>query len=208
MPLNLKAADVLTGLSRCPHCSIAHPNFMVKATTNHFVEGAAGNTLPLVWNIYCCHSCGGGVLIGMDGHHQVWQAHPSQQQAHVDIPEPARAFLQQAMDTLHAPDAASVMAGSAVDAMLKHLKLTDGSLYSRIDRAVEDHTITKAMGDWAHEVRLGSNRPRHADKEKPHVLPEEAKQSVQFAEALGYFLFVLSARIERGTKDAKSASKA
>ena len=68
------------------------------------------------------------------------------------------------------------------------------------------HTITKAMGDWAHEVRLGSNRPRHADHEMPHVSPAEAKQSVRFAEALGYFLFVLTAQIKRGTEAAKEAS--
>ena len=131
---------------------------------------------------------------------------PISQEAHEDIPEPARRFLQQALETLHAPDAAAVMAGSAVDAMLKKLGLIEGSLYARIDQAVKDHTITAAMGDWAHEVRLGSNRPRHADKEIPHMSPEEARQSVEFAEALANFLFVLAARIERGTDEAKKAS--
>jgi hypothetical protein len=110
-------------------------------------------------------------------------------------------------ETLHAPDAAAVMAGSAVDAMLKALGYDGGSLYSRIDKAVTEQKLTAAMGDWAHEVRLGSNRPRHADKEKPHVNPAEAKQSVEFAEALAHFLFVLSAKIERGKEDAKKASQ-
>ena len=58
---------------------------------------------------------------------------------------------------------------------------------------------------WAHEVRLGSNRPRHADKDRPHVSDEEAQQSVEFAEALGFFLFELTKRIDRGTKAAKEA---
>jgi len=58
------------------------------------------------------------------------------------------------------------------------------------------------MADWAHNVRLGSNRPRRADKDKPHVSPNEAKQSVEFAEALGNFLFVLTARVNRGLKAA------
>jgi hypothetical protein len=62
------------------------------------------------------------------------------------------------------------------------------------------------MGEWAHEVRLGSNRPRHADNETPHVTSEEAKQSVEFADALGYFLFVLSKQVERGTNAAIKAS--
>ena len=62
------------------------------------------------------------------------------------------------------------------------------------------------MGAWAHEVRLVSNDPRHADEDQPHVSPEEAKQSVEFAEALGNFLFVLTKRIERGTKAAREAA--
>lgn len=134
------------------------------------------------------------------------QVFPRGKDAHEDIPETARQFLQQAYETLHAPDAAAVMAGSAVDAMLKELGLKDGSLYSRIDKAVEGHILTKGMGEWAHEVRLGSNRPRHADEERPHVLSEEAAQSVEFAEALGNFLFVLTKRIERGKAAAKATA--
>jgi hypothetical protein len=116
--------------------------------------------------------------------------------------------LQQAFETLHAPDAAAVMAGSAVDAMLKHLNLVDGSVYSRIDEAVRQHILTAAMGEWAHEVRLGSNQPRHADKEDPHVSPKQAQQSVEFAEALGHFLFVLSSRVNKGIADAKNTEQA
>jgi hypothetical protein len=131
---------------------------------------------------------------------------PSAKSAHEDIPEPARTFLQQAYDTLHAPDAAAVMAGSAVDAMLKQLGYSEGNVYDRINKAVEEHKLTQRMGDWAHEVRLGSNRPRHADADKPHTTPDEAMQSVEFAEALGFFLFVLTKRVERGTEAAREAS--
>jgi hypothetical protein len=179
----------------------------LSGSTKKAVQGADTTWPAYVWNLYCCATCGGGVLASIHlGANVVEQIYPTAQEVHEDIPEPARRFLQQAFETLHAPDAAAVMAGSAVDAMLKHLKLTEGSLYARIDQAVQNHTITEAMGDWAHEVRLGSNRPRHADKDRPHVRPDEAKQSVQFAEALGYFLFVLTARIKRGTDEAKKAS--
>jgi uncharacterized protein DUF4145 len=108
------------------------------------------------------------------------------------------------METLHAPDAAAVMAGSAVDAMLKHIKFIEGSVYRRIDEAVSQHILTAAMGEWAHEVRLGSNRPRHADGKDPHVSPQQAQQSVEFAEALGHFLFVLSSRVKKAIEDAKT----
>jgi hypothetical protein len=97
------------------------------------------------------------------------------QRAAAAIPDPAWRYLQQAMETLHAPDAAAVMAGSAVDAMLKQLGLTEGSVYRRIKEAVAKHILTEAMGDWAHEVRLGSNRPRHADAENPHVTPQQSR---------------------------------
>jgi hypothetical protein len=131
---------------------------------------------------------------------------PAPKMAHTDIPEPARTFLQQVYETIHAPGAGAVMAGSAVDSMVKAMGYSEGTLYNRIDKAVEDHALTKDMGEWAHEVRLRSNRPRHSDTARPHVTADEAKQSVEFAEALGSFLFVLSSRIKRGTEDAKKAS--
>ncbi len=208
MNSGLSAGAYLTGLSRCPHCGIAHPNMRGVANTQQPIQPANNKWIARSWLTYCCASCGGGVLISLLPNGHVLEIFPAQQEAHEDIPKPARSFLQQAMETLHAPDAAAVMAGSAVDAMLKQLGFADGSLYSRIDRAVADHRITEAMGAWAHEVRLGSNRPRHADYEKPHVTADEAKQSVQFAEALGYFLFVLTARIERGKNAAIQASAA
>jgi hypothetical protein len=96
------------------------------------------------------------------------------------------------------------MAGSAVDAMLKVKGLKEGTLYSRIDQALAANLLTKGMADWAHSVRLGSNRPRHSDENRPHVSREEAAQSVDFAEALGNFLFVLTARIESGIEAAKT----
>lgn len=142
-----------------------------------------------------------------NGQMPVLELFPDAKRAHDDIPQPARSFLQQAFETLHAPDAAAVMAGSAVDAMLKFHKLVDGSLYARIDEALKQHLLTEGMAKWAHSVRLGSNRPRHADAEKPHVSPDEAKQSVEFAEALGNFLFVLTAKIDRGIKAAEQAEQ-
>ncbi|UXN69921.1 DUF4145 domain-containing protein [Devosia neptuniae] len=128
--------------------------------------------------------------------------YPEPRSAHEDLPPMAKQYLQQAYETLHAPDAAAMVAGSAVDAMLKARGLIDGSLYQRIDEALNQNILTKNMADWAHEVRLGSNRPRHADASGPHVTADEAQQSVNFAEALGNFLFVLTARIERGIEAA------
>ena len=199
--------DQLIGLSRCPHCSIANPTLSrmwAHGGPTPRRDGGQGK----LWGSFLCTSCGSVVTAtGADGGNVivVERTFPEQRTAHSDIPEPARTFLQQAYDTLHAPDAAAVMAGSAVDGMLKAIGLSEGSLYKRIDEALARNLLTQGMAEWAHAVRLGSNRPRHADEEKPHVSPDEAKQSVEFAESLGNFLFVLTSKIETGIKAAKEA---
>jgi hypothetical protein len=196
--------EQLSGLARCPHCNVANPNLMR-------VWGSQGKTvrrdggLQKWWGAFGCASCGS--IVVAKGDHAgaefiIDEIFPRPKSAHEDVPEPARTFLQQAYDTLHAPDAAAVMAGSAVDAMLKAQGLVDGSVYQRIDQALAKNILTEGMAKWAHTVRLGANRPRHSDEKKPHVMPDEARQSVDFAEALGNFLFVLSARVNRGLKKA------
>lgn len=198
----MRLVDNLAGIPRCPHCGVANPQFMRLWIS----EGRVPRSTPgptNYWAIFSCTSCGDCVS-AQGGPNQdsakanVTAIFPEPKKAHKDIPEMARRYLQQAYETLHAPDAAALMAGSAVDAMLKEYDYEEGSLYTRIDKAVNDHLLTDAMGKWAHEVRLESNRPRHADAENPHVSTDEAKQSVEFAEALAYFLFVLKAQIDRG----------
>lgn len=90
--------------------------------------------------------------------------------------------------------------------MLKHVGYKDGSLYNRIDAALKDNVLTNGMAKWAHAVRLDANEVRHADDENPHVSKDEAEQTVEFAEALGSFLFVLTARIDKGIKAAEAAA--
>jgi hypothetical protein len=205
----------LVGVYSCPHCSVANPQLKELWASKEPLYRGDVPVIGRLWATYQCTSCSDVVLVKCawssrtaankpwdDKKYDVDTIYPSAKIAHEDVPEPARTFLQQALDTLHAPDAAAVMAGAAVDAMLKKKGLTEGSLYSRIDKALKDNLLTQGMADWAHSVRLGSNRPRHADEHEPHVVPEQAKQSVEFAEALGNFLFVLTARIERGLKEA------
>ncbi|RNJ44435.1 hypothetical protein B5V01_05995 [Mesorhizobium erdmanii] len=201
--------QVLSGVSRCPHCSIANPLLDVIWASRGPTARSDGRPGEY-WATYRCTTCGAVSTVKasqVGTEFVIDRIFPSAKVAHDDLPEPARTFLQQAFETLHAPDAAAVMAGSAVDGFLKTKGYGKGSLYERIDLALSDNVLTKGMADWAHSVRLGSNRPRHADKEKPHISPEEAEQAVEFAEALGQFLFVLTARIERGIAAAAEAEK-
>jgi len=207
-----KLTEILQGISRCPHCSKSDPTFsrVWESGLTGTPRGDGGN--PQKWAAYRCASCGSvvvacgkpGETIGYSQLPEVDKVFPSTPSVSDEIPELPRKFLAQALDTLHAPDAAALMAGSAVDAMLKHLGYEKGSLYERIDKARDDALLTQGMADWAHSVRLGSNRPRHADKDRPNVSPEEAKRSVTFAQALGDFLFVLSAQIKDAVQHAKN----
>ena len=204
-------SQALTGLRKCPHCSVANPNLVATFWPGQQTPRSDGG-LAYFWGCYRCTSCGSLVTarartIEPQGRCPVSDYYPTSRTAAEDIPQIARTFLQQAFDTLHAPDAAAVMAGSAVDAMLKERGYKEGSLYSRIDQALKDNLLTKGMAEWAHAVRLGSNRPRHADEGNPHVSPDEASQSVEFADALGQFLYVLTAKIDAGVVAAQTATE-
>ena len=102
---------------------------------------------------------------------------PQQGELSDAIPAAARRYLQQAQDSIHAPDGAVMLAASAVDAMLKSKGYDAGRLYSRIRAAADAHLITADMALWSHQVRLEANNPRHADQDEPHVTPAAAAQA-------------------------------
>ena len=109
-------------------------------------------------------------------------------------------YLQQALDSIHAPSGAVMLAASAVDEMLKSHGYKEGSLYARIKQAADDHLITENMKDWADEVRFDSNIERHADATVELATTEDAQRAVNFALALAEYLFVLPHRVEEGRR--------
>jgi hypothetical protein len=156
-----------------------------------------------IWRTYQCKTCGGMVMAvapSVRGFGQLDITHiwPAPQSVNETVPDRARAFLEQAIASVHAPAGAVMLTASSVDAMLKEKGLKQGSLYKRIDTAAEQHLITAEMALWAHEVRLDANEQRHADEDA--VMPNEADASraIEFATALAQFLFVLPARVAQG----------
>ena len=128
----------------------------------------------------------------------VTEYHPRAREVDAALPERARAYLQQALNSLHAPAGAIMLAASSVDSMLKTKGYKEGNLYSRIDKAAADHVITTEMATWAHQVRLDANDQRHADEGVPLPTVEDARRCLDFASALGVFMFVLPAQVQRG----------
>ena len=187
-------------LDSCPYCGVDKPN--VRAHTQYlFTKDHLGQN-PRSWRVYSCARCGGLVLAGgpsvTQGYATVRDLLPEQPSVDNSIPEKARAFLLQSMASLKAPAGAVMLAGSAVDAMMKVKGFKEGNLKSRIDAAAENHLVTQEMAAWAHEVRLDANDQRHADEAAALPTEEDARRTIEFAHALGTFLFALPARVERG----------
>jgi len=213
----VQLANPITDFERCPHCGCFKPTLHLE---HAYVDARAGTGRGLGWAAYRCSGCYGLVAfeapmtIANDVAEYSRQFHQDRVYALRVFPEfgaklsglPPRAgtYLQQALEAINAPDGAVMLAGSAVDAMLKAKGYSDGSVFTRIEKAVENHLLTPAMGEWAHAVRLQANQPRHADDDDPHATTAEARQVIEFARALGDFLFVLPARIEEGKRAAQS----
>ena len=128
-------------LNRCPHCNVDRP--LLGKAWDHQTNNYAQNHLRY-WAIYQCNRCGGCILCASNHNGgPVSEQYPSTQAMdNESIPARARSYLDQAINSLHAPAGAVTLAASAVDAMLKAQGYKDGSLYTRINQAVNDHLIT------------------------------------------------------------------
>lgn len=186
-------------LERCPHCRIDKPTLQLTlgpVETSAYTGGNRRN-----WAMYRCVRCGGGVIAAASQlNAATTEVYPGDVGVNETIPDPARDYLRQALDSQHSPAGAVMLAASAVDAMLKAKGLRKGKLAQRIDRAAARHLITEDMAKWAHRVRLDANEPRHADEKRPLPSVDDGRRSLDFALALAQFLFVLPARVEEGLK--------
>lgn len=207
--IEIKMENRLVGLAKCPHCGVANPE-MAQLWRSDCILPRGVSSYGHNWAAYRCTSCNFLVLaqsqLGNQSTNELLAIFPEVEPVAQELPNSAKRYLEQAIGSLHAPDGAAMLAGSAVDAMLKEKGLTKGSVYNRIDEAVVQKILTQDMAEWAHEVRLGSNRPRHADIEDPHTTVADARQSVEFAKTLGHVLFVLPSRVAlRGRGESKGA---
>lgn len=189
-------------IERCPHCSVDRPRLQTRGTFNTDTYNSDNKRF---WSTYICNRCGGVVLAASkEKNGEITEMYPEATPVDEAVPERARAYLKQAVETRHAPAGSIMLSASAVDAMLKAKDYREGSLYSRIKRAEENQLVTGEMAAWAHEVRLDANFQRHADEEEELPTLEDAKHTVEFALALAEFLFVLPARVKRGRESTKT----
>jgi len=198
----MKAAKLIFP-ERCPHCGVSRP---VMSNLTRHITAAHDNTNMRQWVFYSCSSCGGVTMAvtpnqpNAPNDVEITEMWPAEKIVSDAIPKRAQAYLTQAFASGNAPAGAIMLTGSAIDSMLKDKGYRDGSLYARIEAAANDHLITHEMALWAHEVRLDANDQRHADEQADLPSDEDAKRVLEFAAALGEFLYVLPATIIRGRK--------
>lgn len=191
--------EITLKLQRCPHCSIDYPNLTrVWGNLNTYADNGSN---PRIWGVYKCLRCGGIITAQASAYTElVENVYPQTKTVNEILPERVKAFLQQAIDSVYAPSGSIMLCASAVDAMLKEKNYINGSLYSRIDKASNDHLITSEMAKWAHQVRLDANDQRHSDEESKIPAVKDAQQAIEFTETLAEFLFVLPSKVNRGIK--------
>ena len=181
-------------LSRCPHCNVDRPNLQEQ----HRVETTDYNQVNRrVWKFYACARCGGIVTAAAPAQTQeVSQMFPETKKVDESIPGKAKKYLEQALDSLHAPAGAIMLASGAIDVMLTGKK--EGILQDRIRQSVQDGKIPEEMAKWGQQIRLNPNDPSSGKKGLPE--PDDARKTIDFALALAEFLYVMPARVKRGLK--------
>ncbi|MBW1613662.1 MAG: DUF4145 domain-containing protein [Deltaproteobacteria bacterium] len=195
------ALEKRLNLKRCPHCQIANPNIIQQ---NHFETQDANGGNQRIWITYVCQSCGGALLGSRTkSGNQAQQLFPEPTMIEECIPEKAREFLNQAINSLNAPAGSIMLSASSIDAMLKDIGYKEGSLFERIEKAVKDNRLTPGMSEWAHLIRLEANDQRHADDKAELPNEEDARKIVDFAIALAQFLYVLPNKVKMGIEESK-----
>lgn len=189
-------------IGRCPHCNVDKP---MLSELNKWKTTSHSGSNQRFWRVYQCSRCGGLIIAAsrQNEEGEVSEMYPQAESVDDNLPEPAKRYLRQAIETKHSPDGSIILAASAVDAMLKLKGYKNGSLYERINTAAQNHLITEEMAKWAHQVRLDANEKRHADEEASIPTPDDAKRCIDFTQALAELLFILPLRVSKGIENSK-----
>jgi hypothetical protein len=111
-----KLLNTQLDLDRCPHCNVDRPN--LRFLKSEFQSTSYSGSNKRFWRIYACERCGGLVTAWAHAWDQnVVAMYPSATEVDVAIPERAKEYLVQALNSLGSPVGAVMLAASAMDAM-------------------------------------------------------------------------------------------
>ena len=200
----------------CPHCEALSMTFQVIAGHHvRDVHNPSGTDLIELAMACVCSRCNSGVFLhvlctdrGLDWHEpkslddmiaQRMHNYPGarHRRALEYLPENIGTFYDQAEDNIRRGnwDAAGLMARKTVETALAAIDPESAKLkfYDRIDAVEKAGQITKDLGVWAHQVRIGGNEAGHEEETYGEV---DATELVLFAELFLLYVFTLPGMLE------------
>lgn len=130
-----------------------------------------------------------------------------QQETYIDweIPEIARNSLAEAQICYKAKaySACVVMSGRALEGVCKHHKTKSQNLATGLKELKDKGVIDERLYQWSEELRKHRNIGAHATEEK--IPKEDAKDLLDFVQAICDYVFVLNAKFNRFMKRKEKA---
>jgi HEPN domain-containing protein len=158
----------------------------------------------LHYDIYKCNGCGNltAVLWASGGSvHDYYQLPPPVRTKTFPKHWPADVgrYWLQAKRSLESEnwDAAAVMAGSALQLLLRRQNAVGGTLLKEIDDLAQKGSIPPIVREWAHELRILRNDAAHPTPDSNGTQEKDAKQVVRFLRTLLTLLVDLPDEIGR-----------
>jgi len=112
------------------------------------------------------------------------------------VPETVRRAYEQALRCYSSSsfDACALMCRRSLEALCKYFLLDRGPLQAKLEILSGQQIIDSRLVEWAHGIRVVGNEAAHdTDTE---LSKEDARDALDFAEALLTYVFVLNARFE------------
>jgi hypothetical protein len=195
----------------CSECNTQVEGRVI-ASANHAFKSDALNPIDqedapytaLVYSIAICPKCDSPFFIreslyGIPGEvesvtEETLLYPPPTRTSFEGIPDPVKRAYQQALRCYSSSsfDACALMCRRSLEALCKAFGLNNGTLQDKLEKLAEQRTIEARLVDWAHGIRIVGNEAAHdTDTE---LSKEDAKDALDFTEALLTYVFVLNER--------------
>jgi len=195
----------------CPDCNI-QVEAQVIATVGHRFKSQAMNPedqvdAPFTQNIFSiavCPKCDtpffikevlSGIPAEFEGIADEVVLYPAAVRASFEnTPEPVKRAYEQALRcySSSAFEACALMCRRSLEALCRSQGVQSGNLDSKLKKLAEQRVIDARLAEWAHGIRIVGNEAAHdTDTE---LSKEDAKDALDFTEALLTYVFVLNER--------------
>ena len=156
------------------------------------------------YSVALCRRCNGPFLIkeslhGVPGEFETvtseFVLYPITARLPLDnVPEPVKRAYDQALRcfTSASHEASALMCRRCLEALSKSLGATGRTLEAKLDSLAQKGLIDKRLSEWAHGVRAIGNEAAHDTDTVISI--EDARDSLDFTEALLMYVFVLNVR--------------